>query len=66
MDTLDVGKGPCAKSVKEGDVDVDAKVIGEDPLAKVFCEGGVGVETEDVSEVPHAKGHRSHVKMFQS
>ena len=38
VDTLDAGKGPCAKCVKEGNVDVDAEEISEAPRAEVLGE----------------------------
>jgi hypothetical protein len=37
VDTEDVGKGPCAKGVDEGDIGVDTKDVREAPRAKVLA-----------------------------
>jgi len=68
VDTLDAGKGPCAKCVKEGNVGVNAEDVREAPrvevLAEVSCcslrryqQRYVGsVDVGDVREAPLAVG----------
>jgi hypothetical protein len=38
VDTEDVGKGPCAKGVDEGDIGVDTKDVREAPCAKILMK----------------------------
>ena len=38
MDAEDVGEGPLAEGVDEGDVGIDAEHVSEAPRAKVLAE----------------------------
>ena len=68
MDTKDVGEGPRAKGVDEGDIGLDAEDVSEAPRADVLAEASccslqryqrryvVIVNIRDVKEAPLAIG----------